>query len=78
MGRIAKRRRDTYGAWLLHLRKQKKLSQTELSALTGVPQRTIAHWEQTGALTGRRIIIKLANALDVSIEDLLRVGHGKS
>jgi transcriptional regulator with XRE-family HTH domain len=72
MGRKPKERRDRYGAWLNHLRKQKGLSQDELSALTGVPQSTLAYWEKTGKLTGRETIFKLAKALDVSVEKLLR------
>jgi transcriptional regulator with XRE-family HTH domain len=72
MGRKPKERRDRYGAWLNHLRKQKSLSQDELSALTGVPQSTLAYWEKTGKLAGRETIYKLAKALDVSVETLLR------
>jgi transcriptional regulator with XRE-family HTH domain len=72
MGRKPKERRDRYGAWLNHLRKQKGLSQDELSALTGVPQSTLAYWEKTGKLAGRETIFKLAKALDVSVEKLLR------
>jgi len=72
MGRKPKTRRATYGAWLLHLRKEKGLSQDELSGMTGVPQSTLAYWEQTGKLVGRATIIKLAKALGVSVQKLLR------
>jgi DNA-binding XRE family transcriptional regulator len=72
MGRKPTDRRNRYGAWLHHLRKQKGLSQDALSELTGVPQSTLAYWEKTGKLTGRDIIFKLADVLEVSIEDLLR------
>lgn len=77
MGRKPKTRRDAYGAWLQLLRKKKNLSQDELSALTGVPQTTLAYWETTGNLTGRKIILKLAKALGVSVSDLLRVDKPK-
>jgi transcriptional regulator with XRE-family HTH domain len=73
MGRKPKERRDPYGAWLCHLRKEKGLSQDELSKLTGVPQSTLAYWEQTGKLAGRETIIKMAKVLKVSVEKLLRV-----
>ena len=73
MGRKPKQRRNRYGAWLHHLRKQKGLSQDGLSKMTGVPQSTLAFWEKTGKLTGRETIFKLAKALGVSIEELLRV-----
>jgi len=39
MGRKAKTRRDPYGAWLHYLRTSKKLTQQELSRVTGIPQR---------------------------------------
>ena len=72
MGRKPTERRNRYGAWLNHLRKQKGLSQDALSDLTGVPQSTLAYWEKTGKLTGRETIFKLANALGVSVDKLLR------
>jgi transcriptional regulator with XRE-family HTH domain len=72
MGRKPKERRHRYGAWLHHLRNQKGLSQDALSKMTGFPQSTLAYWEKTGKLTGRETIFKLAKALDVSIEKLLR------
>jgi transcriptional regulator with XRE-family HTH domain len=75
MGRKPKERRNRYGAWLQHLRTQKGLSQEALSDLTGVPQSTLAYWEKTGKLTGRETIVKIAKALDVSIEELLRAGE---
>lgn len=73
MGRKPKARRDAYGAWLYHLRKERKLTQQELAKLVGVPQTTLGYWERTGKLTGREIIIRLAKSLDVSVNNLLRV-----
>jgi transcriptional regulator with XRE-family HTH domain len=75
MGRKPTTRRDSYGAWLLHLRKERHLTQDQLSALTGVPQTTLAYWETTGNLVGRKVIFKLAKALGVSVRTLLRVGN---
>lgn len=72
MGRKPNERRNRYGAWLHHLRKQKGLSQDALSELTGVPQSTLAYWEKTGKLAGRETIIKLAKSLGVSVQELLR------
>ena len=72
MGRKPAERRNRYGSWLHHLRKQKGLSQDALSSLTGVPQSTLAYWEKTGKLTGRETIFKMAKALGVSVEKLLR------
>jgi len=78
MGRKPKRRRDPYGAWLMHLRKQQNLTQTELAALTGVPQATLAYWELTGNLTGRKTILIMAKALSVSVSELLRANKEKA
>jgi transcriptional regulator with XRE-family HTH domain len=72
MGRKPKSKRDPYGAWLYHLRKEKDMSQQELSDLTKIPQRNIAYWERTGNLKGRIEILRLSEALGVSIQDLLR------
>ena len=72
MGRKPKTRRDSYGAWLLHLRTEINLTQQELSAETGIPQRTIAYWERTGKLVGRKEIVALAKVLGVSVGQLLR------
>jgi transcriptional regulator with XRE-family HTH domain len=72
MGRKPKKRRDSYGAWLLHLRKEKGLSQDELCEIIGVPQSTWAYWEQTGKFAGREVILKTAKALGVTVSELLR------
>lgn len=73
MGRKPKSRRDPYGAWLLHLRNEKGLTQQALADLTGIPQRTIAHWERSGKLAGRKEIASLAKALGISASTLLRL-----
>jgi transcriptional regulator with XRE-family HTH domain len=73
MGRKPKARRDSYGAWLHHLRTERGLSQDKLSELTGVPQSTWAYWERTGKFAGRDIIIKTAKVFGVSVSELLRI-----
>ena len=72
MGRTPKTPRDPFGAWLHHLRTEKKLSQDELSDLTGISQSTLAYWERTGNMKGRKEIILLARAFGVSVQKLLR------
>jgi transcriptional regulator with XRE-family HTH domain len=72
VGRKPKHPRHPYGAWLFHLRSEAKLTQQELSDLTGIQQRTLAHWERTGRLAGRKEILALAKALKVSVPALLR------
>lgn len=73
MGRKPKARRDPYGAWLLHLREEKGLTQHGLAKVAKMPQRNIAYWERTGKLKGRKEILALAEALGVSVTELLRV-----
>lgn len=77
VGRTPKARRDSYGAWLHHLRTEKGLSQDALCEIIGVSQSTWAYWERTGKFVGRDVILKTAKALDVSVEELLRVDHAK-
>jgi len=72
MGRRANARRNTYGAWLHHLRSEKGLTQEEISRLVGVPRSTLAYWERSGNLVGRKTLLKLAEALGVSVGHLLR------
>jgi transcriptional regulator with XRE-family HTH domain len=75
VGRKPKHPRDSYGAWLHHLRTELGLTQQALSDLTGIQQRTIAHWERTGRLAGRKEILTLAKAFKVSVSELLREKH---
>jgi transcriptional regulator with XRE-family HTH domain len=72
MGRSPKKRRNPYGAWLHFLRKERGLTQDEVSRLTGLPRTTLMYWERTGNLIGRKQIMKLAKAYGVSIGELLR------
>jgi len=77
MGRKPKTRRNTYGAWLLLLRKEKKLSQEEVSKLSGIPRTTLMYWERTGSLVGRAQILKLAKIYGVTIPKLLRADSAR-
>ena len=78
VGRKPKHPRDSYGAWLHHLRMELGLTQQALSDLTGIQQRTLAHWERTGRLAGRKEILTLAKALKVSVSELLREKHKRN
>ena len=73
MGRKPKSKREPYGAWLHHLRTERDLTQSKLSELTGIPQRNIAYWERSGKLKGRAEILKIAEAFDIPVDELLRV-----
>ena len=72
MGRKPKARRDSYGAWLQYLRKERDLSQQALAKKIGVPQTTLAYWERSGKLPGRAIILALSATLKVPLRKLLR------
>jgi transcriptional regulator with XRE-family HTH domain len=72
MGRKPKTRRNSYGAWLLLLRKEKELSQAEAAMQSGIPRTTLMYWERSGNITGRKQILKLAKTYGVSVQKLLR------
>jgi DNA-binding XRE family transcriptional regulator len=74
MGRRPKKRRNAYGAWLHFLRKERGLTQEEVSLLTGLPRTTLMYWERTGNLLGRKQILKLAKVYRIPVAQLLRVG----
>jgi transcriptional regulator with XRE-family HTH domain len=73
MGRRPKKRRNSYGAWLHFLRKERGLTQEEAALLTGLPRTTLMYWERTGNIVGRKQILKLAKVYRVSVAELLRV-----
>ena len=73
MGRKPKARRNSYGAWLYHLRREAKLTQAEAAELAGIPRTTLTTWERTGDLSSRKEIFRLAKAYRVPIPKLLRV-----
>ena len=50
----------------------------ELAAYVGVPQANIAFWERSEKPPRSEVLPKMAEALGVSVEDLLNVGAGKT
>jgi len=72
MGRKPKTRRNSYGAWLLFLRKEKGLSQEETAKQSGIPRTTLMYWERSGNISGRKQILKLAKIYGVTVQKLLR------
>ena len=56
---------------LFNLRQARNLSQGDLSSLSGLPRSTVTHIESGSGNPSLRNLIKLANALKVSIEELL-------
>jgi len=62
---------------LAELRKAAGLSQYELARYTGVPQANIAFWERSANPPRSEALPKMAEALGVSVEDLLIMGDEK-
>ena len=56
---------------MFNLRQARNMSQGELSSLSGLPRSTVTHIESGSGNPSLRNLIKLANALKVSIEELL-------
>jgi transcriptional regulator with XRE-family HTH domain len=56
---------------MFNLRQVRSLSQGDLSSLSGLPRSTVTHIESGSGNPSLRNLIKLANALRVSIEELL-------
>lgn len=59
------------GERIYELRKKKGLSQKELGALVGVSNKAVSKWETGAAAPKTETIIKLASALDITVEELL-------
>lgn len=56
---------------LAKIRKAKGLTQTELATLSGVPRVSIARYETGKVSPNVRILERLANALQVPMDDLV-------
>jgi transcriptional regulator with XRE-family HTH domain len=70
-GRPAKRERDPFGQRLYALREQAGLSQQQLADRLGFTQRAYAHWERNRVALRAEQLLKLAEALNVSTDDLV-------
>ncbi len=68
---VAENKKETFGLRLANLRKNRGLTQTELGKLIGVSQRVVSYYEIETERPPADILIPLANALKVSIDELL-------
>ena len=66
------------GARLAALRKSAGLSQVQLAALIGIPQRTLSFYETDAESIPSSLIPMLAEALGVTVEDVLGVSDPKT
>ena len=60
-----------FGNNLIKLRKLRSLSQEQLSELSNISRRMIAHYETNASNPPVKVVFLLAKALDVSIYDLI-------
>lgn len=59
------------GEFICRLRKEKGLTQASLAELLGISNRTISKWENGDGMPDIAMLPDLANALDVSVDELL-------
>jgi transcriptional regulator with XRE-family HTH domain len=77
MGRPAKAPQPAYGRHLAELRKRAGLTQQQLADVLEVRQATVASWERSANPPRGQSIPPLAEALGVSVDQLLKV-NGQS
>jgi transcriptional regulator with XRE-family HTH domain len=76
-GRPAKSERPEFGQRLHSLREQAGLSQQQVAERLGISQRAYAHWERNPVALRPDQLLKLAETLSVSVEELVGNGSGK-
>jgi len=77
MPRKSTKTRPPQGRRLAELRKEAGLSQYELARYVGVPQANIAFWERSEKPPRSDVLPKMAQALGVTVEDLLIIADEK-
>ena len=61
----------TLGAFIAQLRKEKALTQKQLSEILGVSDKTVSHWEREESAPDISILPSLADILGVTVDELL-------
>lgn len=61
-----------FGNFLCRQRQQKNLSQAELAAILGVTNKAVSKWENGAAYPSTELMLPLAQALGVTIEELYK------
>jgi transcriptional regulator with XRE-family HTH domain len=75
-GRPSKKQRTPFGERLYTLRQQAGLSQQQLADKLGISQRAYAHWERNPVALRADQLLGVAEALNVSVDEL--VGNSAS
>lgn len=73
-----KMNKSPFGKRLVQIRKAKGLTQVELGKRIGVSQRIIHHYENKAEYPPTQKLIELAQALDMSVDDLLGIKNNGS
>ncbi|MBQ7336659.1 MAG: helix-turn-helix transcriptional regulator [Clostridia bacterium] len=63
----------SFGNYLCELREKKGLSQSQLGEKLGVTNKAVSRWENGSAYPSTELMLPLAEALGVTIEDLYKV-----
>lgn len=66
-----KKNRSPFAERLLRIRMDKGLTQRELARVTSISQRMIAHYETNIQTPSAEIVMRLAKALDISIDQIM-------
>ena len=67
-------RQSTLGSFIRFLRKQNQMTQAQLADLVGVTDKAVSKWEKGVSVPDAETLIKLADLLDSSVNDLLGSG----
>ena len=59
-----------FGNYICELREARHLSQSELGRILGVTNKAVSKWENGAAYPSTELMLPLAQALGVTIEDL--------
>lgn len=76
-GRPSKNPRPPFGERIHALREQAGFSQAQLAEKIGLSQRAYAYWERNPVALRPDQLLKLATALNVSVEELMGVAASK-
>ena len=63
----------SFGNYICELREKKGLSQKQLGEILGVTNKAVSRWENGSAYPSTELMLPLAKALGVTIEDLYKV-----
>ncbi len=68
---MPKTKRESFQVRLAQIRKAKGLTQYDLADMTGISHRMIVHYEKHSKKMDPAIVVRLAKALKVSIDELM-------